>query len=502
VCTRPIAIACIAAAFLAAATFAQPLRADPGELTLEPATVRAGDGTEIRAEFGVLTVPENRLNPDSRAIQVRFCRLFSEAADPAPPLIDLAGGPGGTSVWRASNPDALTPWLPFLEAGDVIFFDQRGTGAGAMALRHRVHEMPPSDVFESAQNARAWMLRLHREGAEAVRARGVDLAGYTTVQSADDINDLRIALGLEKVRLLGFSYGTHLALATIRRHGAHIDSAVLCGVEGPDQTYKLPEYADTHLRRLSVLIAQDPVVGPEMPDFWGELQRICAELDENPLPVTIPGPTGEPVTLTLGGWGLRFLLRFDMGDARDLTVFPRLVRSVGERDPSVAAWFLQKRAPMLLGMNAMAVVMDTASGASPERMAMVQRQSETAFMGDVVNLFDETVLEIWGTPDLGDDYRAPVVSSVRTLFLAGSLDWNTPPFQAEQARWGFPNSALIRVENAGHEQILPNPAVHEAIARFLKGEDVSGVVASNPPLRFVPLEGYDAAVTHPSVERP
>jgi len=481
---------------------ASAAHADPGDLSLEPATLRASTGQEIRAEYGVLTVPENRANPDSREIEIRFCRLFSDAEDPAPPLIDLAGGPGGTSVWRASNPGALTPWLPFLEIGDVIFLDQRGTGAGATALRHRAAELPPTDVLESRENAYNWVHRLHRDAAEAVRARGVDLAGYTTVQSADDINDLRIALGLDRIRLFGFSYGTHLGLATIRRHGAHIDSAILCGVEGPDQTYKLPVHADTHLRRLSRIIAADPVVGPDMPDFFGELQRVCAELDENPLPVTIPTPTGEPFTFTLGGWGLRFLLRFDMGDASDLVVFPRLVRSVGERDASVVAWFLQKRAAILIGANAMTVVMDTASGASPERMAMIKQQMDDTLMGDVVNLFDERTVEIWGSPDLGSDYRAPVVSDVRTLFLAGALDWNTPPFQAEQARWGFRNGTVITVEHAGHEQILPNPTVRDAIVRFLRGEDVGDVTASNLPLRFVPLAGYDAERTHPSVAKP
>jgi pimeloyl-ACP methyl ester carboxylesterase len=487
---------------LAAVSLAAGAGADPGDLTLEPATLRASTGQEIRAEYGVLTVPENRLDPDSREIEIRLCRLLSDADGPAPPLIDLAGGPGGTSVWRASNPGALTPWLPFLEIGDVIFLDQRGTGAGSMQLRYRATELPPSDVLASAENAYDWILRVHRDAADAVRSRGVDLAGYTTVQSADDINDLRIALGLETVRLFGFSYGTHLGLATIRRHGEHIDSAVLCGVEGPDQTYKLPIHADTHLRRLSKIIAADPVVGPEMPDFYAELERVCAELDENPLPVTIPTPTGEPFTLPLGGWGFRFLLRFDMGDASDLVVFPRLVRSVGERDASVVEWFLQKRASLLIGANAMTVVMDTASGGSPERMAMIRRQMADTLMGDVVNLFDERIVEIWGSPDLGPAYRAPVVSDVRTLFLAGTLDWNTPPFQAEQARWGFPNSDHIIVRNAGHEQILTNPAVQEAILAFLRGEDVSDVTASNPPLRFVPLEGYDPEVTHPSMGKP
>jgi len=61
---------------------------------------------------------------------------------------------------------------------------------------------------------------------------------------------------------------------------------------------------------------------------------------------------------------------------------------------------------------------------------------------------------------------------------------------------------VITVEHAGHEQILPNPTVRDAIVRFLRGEDVGDVTASNLPLRFVPLAGYDAERTHPSVAKP
>lgn len=56
----------------------------------------------------------------------------------------------------------------------------------------------------------------------------------------------------------------------------------------------------------------------------------------------------------------------------------------------------------------------------------------------------------------------------------GSLDSNTPPYQAEEVRWGFPNSVHLIVENAGHESMLPLADVQKAIVYFLKGVDVKG----------------------------
>jgi tetratricopeptide (TPR) repeat protein len=90
------------------------------------------------------------------------------------------------------------------------------------------------------------------------------------------------------------------------------------------------------------------------------------------------------------------------------------------------------------------------------------------------------------------------VSDVRALFLTGTLDWNTPPYQAEMVRWGMPNAQHLIVENVGHEQIIPQREVQTAIIRFLQGEDVRDVKVIAPEIRFVPIDGFDPEVTHPS----
>jgi pimeloyl-ACP methyl ester carboxylesterase len=73
---------------------------------------------------------------------------------------------------------------------------------------------------------------------------------------------------------------------------------------------------------------------------------------------------------------------------------------------------------------------------------------------------------------------------VPTLFISGTLDANTPPFQAEQARWGFLDSEHLVVENAGHESMLPHPEVQAVILDFLRGADVSGRSVSLPSPKF------------------
>jgi pimeloyl-ACP methyl ester carboxylesterase len=83
---------------------------------------------------------------------------------------------------------------------------------------------------------------------------------------------------------------------------------------------------------------------------------------------------------------------------------------------------------------------------------------------------------------LPESFRKPIVSRLPALFISGSLDSNTPPYQAEEVRWGFPNSAHVIVENAGHESTLTLPETRKLMLDFLRGEDVSGrrIVAPSP----------------------
>ena len=180
-------------------------------------------------------------------------------------------------------------------------------------------------------------------------------------------------------------------------------------------------------------------------------------------------------------------------------MFPRLLWSIDQGDPSVLTWFIAKRGAIALYAPGMTYAMDSASGLSPGRRAMIESQSASRF-AEVVNFPYPDIVEAWGVPDLGDEFRAPLVSSVRTLFLSGELDWNTPPYQAEEIKWGFANAVHLVVSNAGHEQIwFQNEETTAIMVDFLAGDDVRNRRPTYRPLRFLPLDGNDPEVRHPSV---
>ncbi|MEL7147879.1 MAG: alpha/beta hydrolase, partial [Bacteroidota bacterium] len=357
----------------------------------------------------------------------------------------------------------------------------------------------PDNLLVEKTAHEAHQRQMNEEAKPLFEERNIDLNGYTTLQNAADLDELRAALGYSKISLLGFSYGTHLGQAYMKYHGQHVENAVLVGVEGLDHTYKLPSSMDTQFQKISLMAGQDKQLTETIPNLDALYKRVIQKLTDEPAELQINSPlNGEPMPVKVGAYGLNMILRFDFGDASDIPVFPRLLHTIEQGDYAVLTWFVQKRIGFLYGIHAMSAMMDPASGASSSRKNRITEEAATSAFADVVNPGMD--LENWPVPDLGKEFRSPLVSDIRTLLLSGTLDFNTPPYQAEEVRWGLSNSSHIVVSNAGHEQILTHPKAAKTILSFLSGEAVEDVTMSYPRLQFIPVSGQRGeGPWHPSL---
>ncbi len=210
-----------------------------GVITFEPYLFESAGKQKVQAELGRLLVPEKHSNPSGKQIELALVRLKSTSTDPGPPIVYLAGGPGGSGIALARGP-RFPLFMAMREFADVIALDQRGTGMSKPNLMCDVMLDYPLDQ----PGERGRLLSLYEQRARSCaahwRAQGVDLSAYNSQENADDLESLRQALGVEKITLWGSSYGSHLGLATLRRHGNRIHRAILSGIEGPDHTLKLP----------------------------------------------------------------------------------------------------------------------------------------------------------------------------------------------------------------------------------------------------------------------
>src|SRR6476660_1841592 len=130
------------------ATAAAQLKA--GTLKLKPYTFENAKGEKTAAEFGSLFVPERRSDPQSNLIELAFVRFKSTAKTPGPPIVYLAGGPGGSGIGTATG--ARFPlFMALREIADVIAFDQRGTGYSKPNLGCYERLSLPLDVAPSRE---------------------------------------------------------------------------------------------------------------------------------------------------------------------------------------------------------------------------------------------------------------------------------------------------------------------------------------------------------------
>lgn len=461
----------------------------PGPQSIEFAPTEVTDlqGKKYPAEIGTLRVRENRSKPTSNLIELTVIRLKSRSEPAGSPVVYLAGGPGGSATGESGLPFLQPLLLALNENHDLILMDQRGTGR-SKPLVVWAAPTPPFDLFTSEEKAMELARSYGRAASDVFKERGIDLSGYNTLESADDLEDLRRAIGAEKLNLIGFSYGTHLALATNRRHGPRLASVVLVGTEGPEHTLKLPSTYDAQLRKISDLAARDPNVAAKVPDMFALLARVLARLEKEPAVVKVRNRrSGQMVDVAVGKFGLQLIIRIDAGDGNDFPEFPALFYTIDRGDYSLLQKYVEKRFNQLGAVSGMGTMMDLFSGADAERLDRIRRESRTALLGNAMNFPDMYIGDIWGNPDLGPSFRSPLTSDTRTLFISGSMDANTPPYQAEQVKWGFSNATHIIVEYAGHEDMLPNGQVRAAIIDFINGKDVSDVRVSLGRPKFRPI---------------
>lgn len=464
--------ACSAPPVAAPSPRTAPPAASPRALVLriEPYRFTARDGTTVDAELGSFEVPEHRADPASRRITLSFVRFRSTASRPGAPIVYLSGGPGRSGIETATG--ARFPIFMALRAqGDVIALDQRGTGrsnhikpcAGDLA-RLLARPLTRANMVDQVRRDLAACF-------DKWRAGGVDIDGYTTRESADDLEDLRRAIGAPKLNLWGISYGSHLGLAMLKYHEASVGRAVLGAIEGLDQTVKRPALSDEFLARAQQLIERSPAAA-HYPDLIGTMRRVHARLEADPVTVTVtaPGAPGTPVRLQLGGFPIQLLAARAIADPSGLVMLPKIYLALEHGYYDAIAQEIYKG--LVEDYGGMSEAMDIASGITPDRLALITAEARTSVLGDALNFPMPHALGIRPQLDLGDAFRAPVTAATPVLFISGTLDGRTYVPEAVAELRGLANGRHLIVENGGHNIFEADPRIGDAIAAFFAGAPV------------------------------
>ena len=429
---------------------------------IDSVEVALRDGVRVTAESRRLVVPAVRTAPSAGVLELRVFRFRATTQRPTEPIVYLAGGPGDAgSGDLAGMPATLLDSLRTI--ADFIVLDQRGTGysesrdLGCPSGPRLPLDRPGKPSLDLP------LIQAHaRQCVEAWRSRDINLAAFTTEESADDVESLRLDLGAPKIALLGGSYGSHLALAVMRRHPSSVTRVALFGVEGPDQTFKRPSLVDSVLVRLGELAKSDSVYGEALPDLDAAVRRLAQRLTARPESVTVDGRT-----VVVGDWDLRKRIADALGRNGPMRQLPAAILTMERGDfRELGRWALGWRRGV--SWSAMGLAMDCSSWASPRRLALVARESRTALVGATADYPFPGLCDAVPVPRLSDSFRGPLVSQIPALLVAGDLDARTPVANAEEVARGMPNADLLIVEHGGHG-IMGYPEINPIMLAFFRG---------------------------------
>lgn len=453
----------------------RPIVAQAGAVSWSPYRYELRSGEQIEAQMGSLTVPARRRGGHGATIELRFVRLPALGAARGSPIIYLAGGPGSSGI-DAGRGERWPLFDSLRRHGDVILLDQRGTGLSTPPPSCSQPWTFPNDSASSEGSFNASLERAAALCAAEWREAGLDLASYNTADNAADVVELARALG-GRVRLVGISYGTFLAFAILRDHGALIERVVLAGSEGPDHTLKLPLQADRVLEGLSRRYATNP----EIPDLRASLARIVSGLETQPVWGEAQGQNG-PVRILISKYDVQLATAFLLATSTNAARLPVLVAAMERGDYSSMAQTVLFMRRFYAQLPAMPLAMDAASPVSPARINQARAQVDRSLFENAVNAPSADFARALGVERLPSRWRSTLRTRVPALFVSGELDSRTPPENAEELRRGFRNGVHIVVQGAGHDNDLffYSPAILERIGAFLDGGAVADEVLGEP----------------------
>jgi pimeloyl-ACP methyl ester carboxylesterase len=364
-----------------------------------------------------------------------------------------------------------------------VVVSQRGIGPSKpTTLCDRTPELPLDAPVDPAAAAAGF-----RQMSAACKAywegQGLDLRGFTVLEAAADVDDVRRAMGYGKITLWGGSFGSHWGMAIMRAYPQIVARAVLRGMEGPDHTYDMPSGVLGAVSRIAVAADAAPGLKGLIPE-GGLLQAfktVISRVEKAPVRVTLTNPaTGTPQTVVFDAWRVRDLALGYSGRLaarRGMTTWPADVLALYRGDFTQAALALLR--PPEGFRTASYFMLDCGSGISPSRRAQLASDPAVAVLGEV-NLDYQATCPVWGI-DLGDAFRKNFETTIPTVIVYGTWDVSTPQENALELAPFFKTSALVKVVGGSHgsldDAMKASESFRRAVMKFAQTGDMSDVPA-------------------------
>lgn len=430
-----------------------------GRIPFEPCRTVDGNTEGLCGKYEVY---ENRSSQSGRKIALNIMVLPAISDKPASdPWFALAGGPGQSAV-EAYPLTGFTAKVR--QQRDVVLVDQRGTGkSNPLPCQLRDPKDAQEMVGESMAPEKVHTCRVELE-------QKADLTQYTTSIATDDLDEIRQAMGYDKINVFGGSYGTRAALVYLRRHGEHVRTLTLEGVAPPQ--YLIPlAFSRTTQNSIDQLIgrcAADDVCHKDYPDLKKEFAAIVDRLDKSPAHFEVKNRNAGATQAVMLSRGMFVAeLRPLLYVPELVSEFPYMIHRAYQND-----WSMYGAAVLMIrdaidktldrGMSLSVICAEDIPGLTE---ATIGHETKGTYLGDFQVREYQRACREWSQGAIPVDFRSPIKSSVPTLLISGALDPATPPEASAQAAHDLTNSRVVVVKDGTHG--TGSPCIDELISQFV-----------------------------------
>ena len=151
--------------------------------------------------------------------------------------------------------------------------------------------------------------------------QGIDLAAYDVAAEAADIEDLRVALGIDRWNAIAYGIGSHIAFEEGRAFPTGLRTIIVDSptLPEPDLLTVGPAALDLGISRLAALCQATAECARRMPELATAIGEAVARLDQKPLILDVDGTeraklAGHSIRVVVDGAGLLRWIRATLTD--------------------------------------------------------------------------------------------------------------------------------------------------------------------------------------------
>ncbi len=462
-----------------------------GKIGFTPCTLAPEFGTQsVEALCGGLDVPENRAAPAGRKIRLAIAWLPAKGDAQPDPMVMIAGGPGQSAL--DTFPSIANAFADLRKHRDILLVDQRGTG-GSNKLSCKDAEdagkpgagksagddagdaqaQTPSDASVEADLAKA------REAAQRCvvqLSKVADLRYYATTDAIQDLDDVRAAIGADKLNLMGVSYGTRVAQQYAKRYPAHVRTITIDGI-APNSLVlgnTMARTLESSLDRQFGLCAKDPKCAGKLGDPRANLDALMQKLRTAPPTVTFRDAiTGESRSQVLTPAHIAGLARMFAYIPQAAGLLPLELNEAahGRYEPLMALSNLLRATvgdQITDGMQYS--VLCTEDGGE---LKADPADAHTLLGTEMVTTL-QAQCAVWPHGVRPADFRTPLTGNLPVLILSGEFDPVTPPAFGDEVLKSLGNARHLVVRGQGHN-VLPVGCVPKLFTRFVETADAKSL---------------------------